>query len=53
MHCHGRNLHYVADVEQVKPLGLIEVAQDRFHVQPGLCLVQADRLKLLISTSAV
>jgi hypothetical protein len=53
MHSHGRDLHDVADVEQVEPLGLIEVPEDCLHVQPRLSLVEADRLKLLIPTSAI
>lgn len=53
MYSHGSDLHDVADVEQVEPLGLIQVAEDCLHVQPRLSLVQADRLELLITTSTV
>lgn len=53
MHCHRRDLHDVADVKQVEPFGLVEVAEDCLHVQSRFSLVQADRLKLLISASTI
>ena len=52
MHCHRRYLHYIPNVEEVEPFTLVQVAEDRFHVQLGLRrdLVADKGLEILYAT---
>ena len=52
MDCQRRDLHYVANVEKVKPLALVQVTQEHFHVhgflQASQFLLTIRHLRLLV-----